>query len=700
MKKYLMLGVAALALASCNKNDLTPTSQAELDKAKYDRVFKNYIGGEIAANQDWGFGSGYTRGFGLTRSVSTPEVLSINAPYDEAWVTNYCQTAKEPNSTNVTDNYDNTTYASNWDVLNAIPYDGSAEDQLRLWFTQNKDNLSWDELVAWAKQNRPTWISYNKDEDFVLNFKITGTYDGTISVAASEGYTTTTDANGKTVYGDKQDPYCARTMVVTGTWNINADQRIGSGGIIVVANGGELNIASGKMLQMVNHSRLVVLPGGKITGSGLIEVSNGNGTGEENYNGGTINIGTFNNNFGKFHNYGTFKADEYQGGAQESNFYNHSLAVIDHFAGTANARIFNGCQFYVKNDARIRNYEGIMGSSLIVGGQLMCSSSQDGTSTPTYVGLAAGALVQAGSLYNNGTSWTGPTEGGYAVLNIGKFDYMNWEQDHPERGGYFINNIYLVADDLTNVPEGNGMQQKTDDGTEYYTMSKADWKFKNVVANASGNGNTTIAEKGDYEVIPADADFVKGESGCTPGFKIKKNEDPKPGFIRIIAEDLSAEGASDFDFNDVVLDVTYGNPATVVLTHAGGTLPLCINMNEALEVHKLFGVFEGDANAPISTETPLQKMVNTGAGPNVDPVDLTSMLNISIANAAEANTKLKLWVFKNGSWQEMTAPKGEPACKLGVDNTYKVLRERTSIKGEYPLFVDWATKADFTSIWW
>ena len=36
-------------------------------------------------------------------------------------------------------------------------------------------------------------------------------------------------------------------------------------------------------------------------------------------------------------------------------------------SSTANARIFNGCQFYVKNNARIRNYEGMNGSALIVG---------------------------------------------------------------------------------------------------------------------------------------------------------------------------------------------------------------------------------------------------------------------------------------------------------------------------------------------
>ena len=63
MKKYLMIGLAALAFASCSKNDFVTTTQADIDKAKYDQAFRNYIGGAPAANQDWGFGATITRAF-------------------------------------------------------------------------------------------------------------------------------------------------------------------------------------------------------------------------------------------------------------------------------------------------------------------------------------------------------------------------------------------------------------------------------------------------------------------------------------------------------------------------------------------------------------------------------------------------------------------------------------------------------------
>ena len=158
--------------------------------------------------------------------------------------------------------------------------------------------------------------------------------------------------------------------------------------------------------------------------------------------------------------------------------------------------------------------------------------------------------------------------------------------------------------------------------------------------------------------------------------------------LKIIAEDLSASTNSDFDFNDIVLEVKYGSPAKVRLTHAGGTLPLRINDNPDFEVHKLFGV-------------QVNEMVNTGAGPSKNPILLHNKgLNVSITNAAEADSKLKLTVYKGGDWQEMTAPKGEPACKLAVGINYPVLKERVSIKGKYPLFVSWANGTGFTSEWW
>ena len=734
MNKNLIKGMTLLAVctgfASCSK-DLTPMTQEEIDNLQalkvtntYEQAFLNYVGGSIAEDLDWGFSDVYSTA--KTRSQSSPACPGITKPYDEAWVTSYLNTATEPNSSNVSDNSGTLWYTTDGSILkklmNNYDYctnDGVSEED-KTWYTDNILSLIkyyWDKNVynmpsgddsekareALQKLTDHKGLEYwGVVSNWVTDFKITGTYSGGISVAGSEG---------------SSSPGAERTIVVTGTWNITENQRIGSLGKIIIANGGTVNVASGKMLNMVNEARLVVLPGGNLTGAGAVEVNNGNAAGLENYNGGTVSVATFNNNFGKFYNYGDFLVTEYQGGAQESNFYNHHLAVIDHFGGTgstANARIFNNCQFYVVNDARIRNYEGVNGSALIVGGQLMFSSSEDGTSTPTYVGLQQGALVKCATLYNNGTSWTGPTSG-YAALEItDKIVYLNWQQDAPQTGGYFENNIYVKSATWDNVPDGNGSHQTDPSDAANYAVSIADYKFFSIVANCRGNNGVTKVTGNSTEIFSASEDFVLGQSGCTPGFTgdittptpppSTEDEEDEPSTspnIRIIAEDLNANGSdnSDFDFNDVVIDVYYGDAgqAKAKIVAAGGTLQLKVDGHE---VHELFGE-KNNANYT-------GMMINTNgtqsssAGVRTRSVDNAKCpiitLSKAVNSAAEARDNIKIEVNKGG-WIELEAKRGTPAAKVGVSPSYQFCNERQEINGRYPKFKEWVQSGN-DMFWW
>lgn len=211
----------------------------------------------------------------------------------------------------------------------------------------------------------------------------------------------------------------------------------------------------------------------------------------------------------------------------------------------------------------------------------------------------------------------------------------------------------------------------------------------------------------------ADKKWVK-VGGCADGYysdwivtltEAKTSQTPPPPSdeytIRVIAEDLTfgQDLGTDFDFNDVVFDVCLKATETKIrLKAAGGTLPLIIgvanpqNDQDYLdkEVHNLFGVA---VNVMVNTNAHL-KGLNSASK---DDVILT--LNTTYSNAKD----IPVYVKKNGTWVELTAEQGEPASKIGVDINFQWVNERESMKGTYPLFVDWVqADAEFRSQikWW
>lgn len=176
-----------------------------------------------------------------------------------------------------------------------------------------------------------------------------------------------------------------------------------------------------------------------------------------------------------------------------------------------------------------------------------------------------------------------------------------------------------------------------------------------------------------------------------------------PDDVCIIAEDLSASGDTDFDFNDVVFTVHYTSTttATVTLYAAGGTLPLTV---AGEEVHAKFGYADPD---PV---TGLYKMINTGAKADVNNV-ATKSFDVTCDKSKRGND-ITIMVDKGSkneqgvhvpNWITLTATKGEPAAKLCVGVEFatgnKWCDERQSIKTRYPLFSAWVAKNP-AQIWW
>ncbi len=145
---------------------------------------------------------------------------------------------------------------------------------------------------------------------------------------------------------------------------------------------------------------------------------------------------------------------------------------------------------------------------------------------------------------------------------------------------------------------------------------------------------------------------------------------------RVMAEDLSVENKSDFDFNDVVFDWKIdGNVATIQLRAAGGTLPLTVGGEE---VHSKFGVSQGT-------------MVNTGVSSANIPLPYTYVFPSDVEATAD---NIPIVVTKNGVPVTLSAVKGKVASKINVPITTDWVDEYVDIQDAYSGFGAWVNGGD------
>ena len=194
---------------------------------------------------------------------------------------------------------------------------------------------------------------------------------------------------------------------------------------------------------------------------------------------------------------------------------------------------------------------------------------------------------------------------------------------------------------------------------------------------------------GSYVIGLEDFDSNEDDHDCNDVIIVVNNhlEDtypllriPKPTW-RVIGEDLSAEENTDFDFNDIVLDVTLTKEgAECVLQAAGGQLPLRVNYDDNLEVHKLFGVDQKMMVNTINLEKhPELKQYKV----DKDPV------KFSIKGSFKSVYDVVIQVQKGNQWHELYAKPGGSACKILVKPTFKWPDELESLKVVYPKFIDY-----------
>lgn len=396
-------------------------------------------------------------------------------------------------------------------------------------------------------------IVYN--QDYVVNYKISTEYSGLVTHLPTAGL----EATGRIIEGGNYANWTgyaaecdtvARTVYIDngGKWTIPQyqSQTCGQGikeglvdGVIIVGDGGELEVDG--TLNMANTARLIVLPGGKVTGTGTINVNNGTKDGEEGYNGGEISVANFNQNYGLFFNYGTITSETLIGGAGGSTFVNHGKVKVTQVqpngGQAANLQIKNDCWFEVEKELCCKIIEN-GASAYIKAGTMKTSDGEGGEGLGSYIALDNSSLIHVdGEVSLNLTSIIGPTFGEFAIVEFGKVTYCNYDVD--ANTGKVINNLYVYVEDLPGTVKN----------------------FKEDVINqlkfpqADGNGHVTLIGVGGANLAPQEA------SECTPGYTpgtptpIEEQEENEESFsFRFCYEDLFPE-PGDYDFNDCVLTI-------------------------------------------------------------------------------------------------------------------------------------------------
>ena len=325
-----------------------------------------------------------------------------------------------------------------------------------------------------------------------------------------------------------------------------------------------------------------------------------------------------------------------------------------YIAGSFN--VINNCYLEVREDFRMNLGDG-QGSFRMDSGAGVVAKNYLAEG-PGYIYMGANSVfkvTETATMDHSKVNYGiyGPENGGYAVFQAKNIVKGKEGQGFEVTYG---NNLYVSAE--SHFAQGNDGQ--------------ADHPFIDI------KGNAKIYAPSFEDGLPA---ITINETTCNPGFIGSGSggggETVKPvtESIRVIAEDLSAEDRSDFDFNDVVFDVfwthTPGNDdkstqsVKLKIYAAGGELPLFIGYadNPEWEIHTLLEAV--NPNRGITTKTMMNTYENQHHAYNYREVDLPNDAweGSEIGPIAKS---INIFVRKSGKTYPLTAEKGEAACKIAV----------------------------------
>ena len=264
----------------------------------------------------------------------------------------------------------------------------------------------------------------------------------------------------------------------------------------------------------------------------------------------------------------------------------------------------------------------------------------------------------------------GPADGGYAVFQAKNIVMGKENQGFEVTYG---NNLYVSAE--SHFANGNDGQ-----ADHPYIDFKGNAK---IYASGFEDGTPAVS-------IPATA--------CNPGFGNNGGGSGSANTetIRVIGEDLTVSQRSDFDFNDIVFDVSWthapgsskeSQTVKIKFLAAGGELPIYIGPDDesAWELHQLFQDFNTDKW--ITTKT----MMNTAKNEQGSviknayecPEKVLPNSWWSGGNIQDIANSIEIRVQKSGTLFVLKAPEGKAPSKIAVDIDYNWCGERDNIDDIY-----------------
>ena len=666
-----MTGVAALAICaaftSCSKSEelydagqITKNEAAQIEE-NYNRAFIATFG-QPAANQDWGFGSS-SRAF--TRTISAKNGDAYDVFPSAADVAAYFPTAIPENADEVSQ-------------LETLYKGTTAKDQ---W---GNDQTLWGLYQIYA---------YKIVEGY--NLKITQA--GTVELGGTYQNAGWDNARGKNViypynvYVDVDGDVTIRRAGSTHfnlyilRGNVTLEDNYGEqAGLISVAAGATLNdyrssIAANQGISLFNRGTVNAKNAEKYDIGNFSKVYNEGKfivTGALTYSPGDANDSYFMN-----------LGDDAELTAPSmtlnstGNFFNDGKVTIAGETSVTQARIYwvnaghytTGSMTFSAKNATFYNYCQLIvtGNAHMYDGEFnLMNNSYTEAATAEFDNFIVNMGSNSGINIKGATNWIAQGDGTYQGFRVfdgasgsyvrlgGKATVASHKRTLSISSGitYFINEIEIIK---------NGSVV-----TEQQLKDNQDGDYPVLDLNGTKAENLTV---------------IPNTTSCGATWSIGGGGSANTETIRVMGEDLTINTNSDFDFNDIVFDVTWGKgneEATIVLKAAGGQLPIYIvRDDDELEIHALF------ANANPGSQITHKDMINTTTGLHNEykcpQITLKKSNNDSVnwdaENIHDFASSIKIIVYKKGSEFILNAPKGDVPSKIAVGTDFEWCNERQDI---------------------